>query len=562
MLALASLGIDSYPQSHPVAMTPQGVVCWGQFVRDVAATRDSLDDAGSSSWALFEEDSYRMIVGLFALWSAGATVYLPGENHQSIIERLRAEGARFLGLFPGVSGHNEVVVSRGKEPEKALSLCGALVVFTSGSSGNPKLIAKRMQQLDAELGALETQWGDLLGQSTVMATVSHQHFYGLVFSVLWPLCSGRVFWHRPFFDTVLMCHEAAALPRTAWIMSPAHLHRLSQEMPWDEVRNSLSAIYSSGGPLDFEAVQSAHKASGKLPLEVFGSSETGGIAWRQQAQEGQAWQTLPGVQVRCTEGGALAVYSAFLPDDQWYVTADGATVDSLNSFHLGERLDRIVKIEGKRVSLPEVEALLAAHDWIVEAVAIPLKRRRLAVAAALVLSATGEQALADLGKGGLTQRLRVDIATRLSAFAVPRYWRLVTQLPKNTQGKIRYTDIEGLFRPRRIPEIVSQDTTGTSCKLWLRVPASSPYFEGHFPDVPVLPGVVQVVWAEHFGRELLGVSGSFRSMRTVKFKAIVLPGAELELSLEYSPDEGRLQFHYRSGSGEHSQGRLLYEEEI
>ena len=78
----------------------------------------------------------------------------------------------------------------------------------------------------------------------------------------------------------------------------------------------------------------------------------------------------------------------------------------------------------------------------------------------------------------------------------------------------------------------------------------------------MLPGVVQVVWAEHFGRELLGVSGSFRSMRTVKFKAIVLPGAELELSLEYSPDEGRLQFHYRSGSGEHSQGRLLYEEEI
>lgn len=561
MLALASLGIDSYPQSHPVAMASQGVVCWGQFVRDVVATRDALVDAGSSSWALFEEDSYRMAVGLFALWSAGATVYLPGENHEATVERLRAAGARFIGVFPCAPDHHEIVISDRTEPETQLSLSGELVVFTSGSSGEPKLLAKQVQQLDAELRALETQWGDLLGQSTILGTVSHQHFYGLVFSVLWPLCSGRAFWHRRFFDPVLMCREAAAMPSTAWIMSPAHLHRLSQEMPWDEVRNSLSAIYSSGGPLDFEAAKSTYKASGKLPMEVFGSSETGGIAWRQQAQEGQSWQTLPGVQVRCAEGGALAVRSAFLPDDQWYVTADGASVDSPNSFQLGERLDRIVKIEGKRVSLPEVEGLLVAHDWIVEAVAIPLKRRRLSVAAALVLSAAGEQALADLGKGGLTQRLRVDIAARLSAFAVPRFWRIVPQLPQNPQGKIRYTDIEGLFRAGRLPEVISQEITGTTCKLCLRVPTSSPYFEGHFPDVPVLPGVVQVVWAEHFGRELLGVIGLFRSMRTVKFKAIVLPGAELELALEYCADEGRLQFHYRSASGEHSQGRLLYGEE-
>ncbi len=561
MLALANLDIDSYPQSHPVVMAAHGVVCWGQFVCDVAATRSSLESIASSSWALFEEDSYRMAVGLFALWSAGAKVYLPGDNHQAVVEGLRAEGARFLGVFPGVPNHYEILTSCAAEPGNTLHLSGELVVFTSGSSGKPKIITKRMCQLDAELGALESLWGDLLGDSLILGTVSHQHLYGLLFSVLWPLCSGRTFWHRPFFDPVLMCREAAPLPRTAWIMSPAHLQRLSQEMPWEAVQKSLAAVYSSGGPLAFEAAQITYQASGKLPIEVLGSSETGGIAWRQQTQEGHAWQTLPGVEVASTEDGALAVRSPFLPDDEWYITADGASVGTRNSFQLGERLDRIVKIEEKRVSLPEVEALLAAHNWIVDVVAIALRRRRLSVAAALVLSAAGVEALAELGKRAFMQRLRNDISARLSSVSVPRFWRIVAELPRNSQGKLRYGDVEAMFKPDRMPEVLGKDVTGTTCELRLHVPVSSPYFEGHFPDAPVLPGVVQILWAEHFGRELLGVSGTFRSMRTVKFKQIIRPGDNFQLTLEYSAQEGRLQFHYRSESGEHSSGRLMYGDE-
>ncbi|MCB1691040.1 MAG: acyl-CoA synthetase [Halioglobus sp.] len=558
MLALSSLNATSYPQSHPIAMASQGVVCWGQFVCDVVANQVLLEEAGCSRWALFEEDGYRLAVGLCALWSIGAEVYLPGDNHRSVVSALKDENLQFLGVFPTVSDRYEIVVSSVAGLDADFELSGELVVFTSGSSGKPKGIRKQMSQLDAELSSLETMWGELLTDSIIMSTVSHQHLYGLIFSVLWPLCSGRTFWRRPFIDPLSMCREASALPGTAWIMSPAHLHRLSPKMPWHEVSTSLSTIFSSGGALNLDAARSIFSVTGKLPVEVFGSSETGAIAWRQQAVSGQDWIAIPGVEVRCTDEGALAVRSPFLQDNEWYVTADGASMVSRYSFQLGKRLDRIVKIEGKRVSLPEVEELLLANEWIIDVVAMPLARRRVSVAVVFVLSDEGETKLASLGKREFISRLRAELSHSLSSVAVPRFYRMVPQLPRNSQGKLLYRDLERLFRPSPIPEVLSQEVSGTSCELCLSVSKSSPYFEGHFPSTPVLPGVAQILWAEHFGRELLGVRGLFRGLRAVKFREIIRPGSKLQLTLEYTEPDGRLQFYYRSVSGEHSQGRLMY----
>ncbi|MCO6705214.1 AMP-dependent synthetase, partial [Streptomyces sp. CHB9.2] len=64
---------------------------------------------------------------------------------------------------------------------------------TSGSSGEPKLIAKQLFQLANEVAALECLWGASLGAATVLGSVSTQHIYGLLFRVLWPLCAGRPF---------------------------------------------------------------------------------------------------------------------------------------------------------------------------------------------------------------------------------------------------------------------------------------------------------------------------------------------------------------------------------
>lgn len=557
MEVLSKLTEKSFQLSHPVALSSCGTVSWEQLLVDVSATRSLVNKKLGHNWGLFEDDSYRFLVGLLALLAESRRIHLPGENHAAVVEALQGEGCGLMGMFP-TARESIQIPERQRGSTAKLVMGGEIVVFTSGSTGKPKLIPKSLSQIDAELFVLESLWGEQLGNASIVGTVSHQHFYGFLFSVVWPLCSGRSFWRRPFIDPVLMAREVSALPSTAWIMSPAHLHRLNDDMPWVAVRKSLAAIFSSGGPLEAKAAQSVFDASGRYPVEIFGSSETGAIAWRRQLGDQINWQPLPGVRIRCSEEGALVVSSPFLPTREWYATADAVTLDSEGGFVLGARLDRIVKIEGKRVSLPEVEALLRAHKWIADAVAVPLKKHRSCVGAVLVLEEEGEERRQLLGHQKFIQTLRADLSKRLPAIAIPRNWRLVSILPRNAQGKFQFRIIEGLFEAGRLPQLLEHQVSGASCRLRLYIASNCPYFEGHFQGTPVLPGVAQVMWAEHFARELLGVDGPFLGMRAIKFKKLVHPGSELILTLDYSAETGRLDFSFVSSAGQHSQGRMNY----
>ena len=557
MKTLSSLERNSFEPGHPVARNAAGPVTWEQFLADVDATRAVIGGELGAEWALFESDTYRFAVGLIALLGEGKRVYIPGENHAGLVRDLVLQRVRFLGLFPSAEC-SLAVASGGGAVARPLRLGGAIVVFTSGSTGDAKSIPKSLAQLDAELLAQENLWGERLAYADIMGTVSHQHLYGLLFSVLWPLCAGRCFWYRPFVDPVAMARQAAVRPRSAWVMSPAHLHRLGANMPWQSVAESLALIFSSGGALATDAALTIGRDCGQTPVEIFGSSETGGIAWRQQSAEQSSWQPLPGVEFRFTKESALAVRSPFLPDEQWYITDDAATPAAPGGFLLGGRLDRIVKIEGKRVALAEVEQALLDRAEIGDACAIVLARKRPCVGALLVLSPQGWELHRQLGHADFTRQLRHALGDCLAAAAVPRAFRLAPVLPRNTQGKLLRKEIEQHFESETRPRVLRHESRDNGCQLQLAVSPNCQYFEGHFPDNPILPGVVQLKWAEDMAREWLGVDGPFQGMRSVKFKKVILPGTVLTLALDYTPGNGRLDFRFSSVAGEHSQGRMQY----
>src|SRR6218665_2177251 len=131
---------------------------------------------------------------------------------------------------------------------------------------------------------------------------------------------------------------------------------------WLEVRQPLRCVFSSGGPLPFEVSRSAAMVLGQTPVEVFGSSETGGIAWRQCASAEDSWQLFSDVQWRLHDG-CLAVCSPRLPDAAWWSTSDRAEPAGIHGFRLLGRADRIVKIEEKRVSLDAMEQQLLKTPW-------------------------------------------------------------------------------------------------------------------------------------------------------------------------------------------------------
>jgi 3-hydroxymyristoyl/3-hydroxydecanoyl-(acyl carrier protein) dehydratase len=83
-------------------------------------------------------------------------------------------------------------------------------------------------------------------------------------------------------------------------------------------------------------------------------------------------------------------------------------------------------------------------------------------------------------------------------------------------------------------------------------------FQGHFPGDPILPGVVQIDWAVHFGAEAFGPLGTFRGMEHIKFMQILRPGDRVDLHLTFNPEAGKLVFTFASAEGKKSSGVVLF----
>lgn len=118
--------------------------------------------------------------------------------------------------------------------------------------------------------------------------------------------------------------------------------------------------------------------------------------------------------------------------------------------------------------------------------------------------------------------------------------------------------MSGITPPTRLPEVLDERNDGEDLVLVLRIPESLAYFPGHFPGVPIVPGVVQIQWAVHLARERLGIGQDFHHMEVVKFKDLIRPGQQLRLRLHYRSETGKLQFNYRSETHEFSSGRIYF----
>jgi len=109
-----------------------------------------------------------------------------------------------------------------------------------------------------------------------------------------------------------------------------------------------------------------------------------------------------------------------------------------------------------------------------------------------------------------------------------------------------------------LPRIWSWLANGDEHRFLIEVDANLAWLEGHFPQTPILAGVVQLHWAALLARGVFGVQEFPRDIVRLKFQRPVLPPAMLELRLQRI-DDLNVQFGYRSPGHPHSQGRLLLE---
>ena len=375
--------------------------------------------------------------------------------------------------------------------------------------------------------------------------------------MLWPLCAGRPFVRKQLAFPEDLQRASRECPTFAWVASPALLKRMGDNLDWPAL-SAVRRVFSSGGALPAEAARSLHQRLQQWPTEILGSSETGGIAWR---QADEPWQPFADVELALDSDGALLVSSPYMPPGHVEHTADAAQIAADGRFELQGRLDRIVKLEEKRISLPMLEQALSTHDWVAEARMGVVQENRASLGTLLVLSESGLHALRNQGRRAVTEELRQHLGLHCETLALPRRWRFLRQLPFNSQGKLPQADVEGLLlaaRPK-LPEVLQQIEDDGEWSLQLAVPPDLAFFSGHFPKAPVLPGVVQVDWALALGQRLMNLPEKFAGMEVLKFQQLVRPGDQVQLHLRFDLVRGKLYFAYRNETATCSSGRILLE---
>lgn len=432
--------------NYPTAIRDRRFVSWQCYQQAVSGWRLAFMNRPGERVALYFDDSLDFAAALMGAWHAGKCVYLPNDNRPATCEALQGEVDDFAGDFPLPINTITPTTATATDYLPLTPHTTQLIIYTSGSTASPVPIVKCLRQLMAELATLEQLWGEQLAAAQILSTVSHQHIYGLLFRLLWPLCAGRIFDARRLEYPEGVIARLADQPKAALIASPALLKRLPDNLPWPSVNDRLCAVFSSGGPLSREAAQHVCQLTGQQAIEVYGSSETGGIAWRRQnTQHETPWQVMPGVAVTLNEAGLLQVNSPHLPDDRRFSSADRAELTATGGFRLLGRTDHIIKIEEKRVSLSTMEHRLADVAEVAEARIVPIEGERLVLGAVVVLSPAGQQRLDTLGKPAFNQLLRQHLSHHVEAVALPRRWRYVAHLPQNPQGKTTQADLRQLF---------------------------------------------------------------------------------------------------------------------
>ena len=425
-------------------------ISWQEFHHDVAKLCGLLSDSPAQRTAICTQDSYLFTVAFMACALSSKQIVLPGNYQPEALYELSSEYDLLLvdESIQVVNNTNVLLLSNqlfdtqtNDTINESIDLGAVkLVLFTSGSSGTPKAIHKTLQQLDIEIAELSKNWQSMLTDSRVHSTVSHQHIYGLLFRILWPLCSSVPFSRFNLeYPEQIVSHADSQM---VLVSSPALLKRLSEE----QSAKPLVGVFSSGGPLPLEAAQQARTLFGELPIEVFGSTETGGIAYRQQVNAQTPWQLFSCIKAELNQENCIKLLSPYIDRDNWYQTADECEMVSDNQFILKGRTDRIIKIEEKRISLVEVEKRLEQLSWINECAVIPFEEpNRLILASVIVLSDEGKQMLNSVGKGKFWLLLRNELRKWLEPIAVPRRFRVVEEIPLNSQGKRLTPQIEQII---------------------------------------------------------------------------------------------------------------------
>ena len=362
--------------------------------------------------------------------------------------------------LPGKAGKFELepaALQDTKEAEFATSSDISHVFLTSGTTSRPKIVPISQKQSflvrQRQINTLKISKHD-----RCLQILPYYHGMGIglpLLSIL--LAGGTVICTKDFIPSDFYPLLVTARP-TYYIAGPAHhqgiLRELKKLPPSTLKYNSLRLILSSSASLPDDVSQGLEMLLGVPVIEQYASTETGVISFNFPPKRGSVGIPVieylhilneDGTRVGPDEQGEIVVKGETVfngyehaPDENeslftggWFRTGDLGYLDEEGYLFLTGRKNETIHKGGEKISPAEIDAVLAVHPGVSEAMAFPLPDPVLGEDIAVMIVRKQDNLSENV--------IRRYLLDHLAPSKLPRRIYFVDAIPKSPAGKpLRY----------------------------------------------------------------------------------------------------------------------------
>ena len=399
---------------------------------------------------------------------AAAPALCVGEEH--LLDQLPDE-VPTMGLAEVAEALDE---DRPQETPAAIEPMGAedpaLIVFTSGTTGEPRGVVHAHRYLTGQRAQAEHWLGSRPGELVWCTTApGWSKSARNVFLAPWLTGAAAVI-HDGRFDPAERLELAEALGVNVLCQAPTEYRMLAKRTALRRLP-ALRRMVSAGEALEAETVAAFREAMGSEPADGYGQTETGHICGNLAGEPvvpGSMGRPLPGISIRVVpaapgrgsdrahdltlrEGagaeeaavGELQLQASSSPtffsryldgerfEGKWWPTGDLVREEDGRLFFEG-RNDDVIVSAGYRIGPAEVESALLAHPAVAEAAAVPAPDPERGAVVRAVVVPRGREPSEELAR-----ELQEHCKRETAPYKFPRIVEFADELPKTASGKIR-----------------------------------------------------------------------------------------------------------------------------
>ncbi|XP_062505526.1 malonate--CoA ligase ACSF3, mitochondrial-like isoform X2 [Corticium candelabrum] len=361
----------------------------------------------------------------------------------------------------------------------------AQIVYTSGTTGRPKGVVVTHGNLVSQITAQIESWGWTQDDCMLHVLPLH-HVHGIVNALACPLWCGAICHMLPEFDAAkvwdLLLHRNSAVTQSISMLTAvptvyfklikyyeqAGYNKNEKEDIKQHLQSKIRLMISGSAPLSTTTMEKWHNITGHWLLERYGMTEVGMALSNPlygTRSPGAVGRPLPSVSVRICDsesetllaegdsrgtvvysdnvsvGGLLQIKgpSVFpqywnrpaateesFTKDGWFITGDTAGRTSVD----------IIKSGGYKISALEVERHLLCHPAIAEIAVVGIDDKEWGQLVAAVVVHNHEIDVSEVQQWS---------KSHIPPYAVPRLWKFVNEIPRNSMGKVNKKALAKIF---------------------------------------------------------------------------------------------------------------------